>query len=110
MQTDLKPPSVGQFLNIPAEIVHKDDGMTSGQGIPASTKASSCRSLCELIGENVGGRHNFISSMADAAKSLPGQITEAVTMLRNRMEEVRKEGRERRNAEILSRFQPELRG
>ena len=90
MQKDLKPPSVGQFLNIPAEIVHKDDRMTSGQGIPASTKTGRSRSLCKLVGENVGGRHNFISSIADAAKPLPGKIAEAVTILRYRVVEVRK--------------------
>ncbi len=64
--------------------------MTSGQGIPASTKTGSCRGLCKLVGENVGGRHNFISSIADAAKPLPAKIAEVVTILRYRVVEVRK--------------------
>jgi hypothetical protein len=59
LQTDFKPRTVWQFFNIPAKIVHKDNGMTSGQGIPASAKTGRCRSLCKLLGENIGVRHLF---------------------------------------------------
>jgi hypothetical protein len=59
LQTDLKPGSVRQFLNVPAEIVHKDDRMAGGQGVPTRAK-TGCRSgLCELFGKNIGGRHQL---------------------------------------------------
>ena len=59
LQTNLKLRSVGQFLHIPAETVHKDDRMTGSQGRPASTKTCCCRSLRELFGKNIRGRHHL---------------------------------------------------
>jgi len=59
LQTDLKLRSVGQFLYIPAEAVHKDDGKTGSQGIPASTETCCGRSLREFFSENIGGRHHI---------------------------------------------------
>jgi hypothetical protein len=49
LQTDLKPRSVRQFLNIPAEIVHKDDRMAGSHGILTGTKTSGGGSLRELF-------------------------------------------------------------
>ena len=58
LQADLKAPSVGQFLNVPAEIIDKDDGMASRQSIPPGRDAGSGCSTRKLLGENVD-RHCF---------------------------------------------------
>jgi hypothetical protein len=55
MQTDLQPRSVREFLNMPAGIVHKDNGMTGRQGLPASPKTGACRRSCKFLSENMGG-------------------------------------------------------
>src|ERR1700693_1241243 len=59
LQTDLELLSVWPFLHITAEMIHKDDGMTGSQGLPASTKTCCGSSLRELFGENIGGRHHI---------------------------------------------------
>ena len=46
--------------------------------------------MCKFVGENVGGRHNFFFSIADAAKPLPAKIAGVVTIVRYRVVEVRK--------------------
>ncbi len=57
VQTELKFGSVRQFLNIPAQLVHKDNRMTGSRNIPASAKTGSRRGSCKLLAENIGGRH-----------------------------------------------------
>jgi hypothetical protein len=40
---------------MPAGIVHKNNGMTGRQGLPASPKTGACRRSCKFLSENMGG-------------------------------------------------------
>jgi hypothetical protein len=57
LQADRKHRSVRQFLNVPARVVNKDDRKAGSERMPACAKTRPCSCLGELLGQNIGGRH-----------------------------------------------------
>jgi len=59
LQPDFKTPTVGQFFNVPIEVVDIKDYFASGQGVDTGSEASLGSCPGKIIAENIDSRRHF---------------------------------------------------